>query len=384
MEFTESLHEKELRDAVAAVVRTFGDDYYPRKAAAGEPTDEVWRALGDGGFIGVNIPEEFGGGGCGLADLTTVCEATAAAGCPLLLMLVSSAICSEVISRYGSDEQRQRWLPSLAAGGTKMVFAITEPEAGSNSHRIGTTAKRDGDRWILRGTKYYISGVDEASAVLVVTRTGTDAQTGRAQLSLFIVDADAPGLVRQQLPVAAQLPEKQFTLFFDDVRVDSDRLIGSEGNGFAQVFHGLNPERITGAALCIGIGRYALDRAAEYARTRAVWGTPIGTHQGVAHALAKAKIEVETAALVTTRAAWLHDQGLPAGEAANMAKYAAAEAALAAVDAAIHTHGGNGLSVEYGLIPLWGLARLLRIAPVNREMILNYVAQHSLGLPKSY
>jgi alkylation response protein AidB-like acyl-CoA dehydrogenase len=184
--------------------------------------------------------------------------------------------------------------------------------------------------------------------------------------------------------VAAQLPEKQFTLFFDDVRVGPDRLVGSEGDGLVQVFHGLNPERITGAALCVGIGRYALSRAAEYARTRAVWGTPIGTHQGVAHALAKAKIEVETAALITARAAWLHDRGQPAGEAANMAKYAAAEAALAAVDAAIQTHGGNGMSVEYGLIPLWGLARVLRIAPVNREMVLNYVAQHSLGLPKSY
>ena len=154
--------------------------------------------------------------------------------------------------------------------------------------------------------------------------------------------------------------------------------------GFAQVFHGLNPERITGAALCVGVGRYALDRAAEYARTRTVWSEPIGAHQGVAHPLAKAKIEVEAAALLTARAAWLHDHGLPAGEASNMAKYAAAEAALAAVDAAIQTHGGNGLSTEYGLVPLWGMARLLRIAPVNREMILNYVAQHSLGLPRSY
>lgn len=384
MQFIESPHEQELRDAVGAVVRSFGDGYYARNAAAGTSTDEVWRALGKSGFIGVNVPEEFGGGGGGMADLTAVCEAAAGAGCPLLLILVSSAICAEVISRYGTNEQRRRWLPSLADGSAKMVFAITEPDAGSNSHRLDTTAARDGDSWILRGTKYYISGFDEAQTVLVVTRTGTDPRTGKAELSLFIVDTDAPGLVAQQLPVAAQLPEKQFTLFFDDVRVGADRVVGSEGNGLTQVFHGLNPERITGAALCVGIGRYALDRAAEYARTRAVWGAPIGSHQGVAHALAKAKIEIETAALITARAAWLHDQGEPAGEASNMAKYAAAEAALGAVDAAIQTHGGNGVSVEYGLIPLWGLARVLRIAPVNREMVLNYVAQHSLGLPKSY
>lgn len=384
MEFTETPHEAELRKAVAAVAADFGGRYYALKAAAGEPTTELWQALGHAGFIGVNIPEEYGGGGAGLAELAMVCEESAATGCPLLLLLVSAAICAEVISRYGTAEQRTRWLPPLATGAAKMVFAITEPDAGSNSHRVSTTARRDGDHWVLAGTKYYISGVDEAEAVLVVTRTGTDEQTGRAQLSLFIVDVDAPGLTSQQLPVAAQLPEKQYTLFFDDVHVGVDRLVGGEGDGFAQVFHGLNPERITGAAVCVGVGRYAVDRAAEYARTRTVWDSPIGAHQGVAHALAKAKIEVETAALVTARAAWLHDHGLPAGEAANMAKYAAAEAALAAVDAAIQTHGGNGLSVEYGLVPLWGMARLLRIAPVNREMILNYVAQHSLHLPKSY
>jgi alkylation response protein AidB-like acyl-CoA dehydrogenase len=198
------------------------------------------------------------------------------------------------------------------------------------------------------------------------------------------VDTDAPGLVKQPLPVSVMLPERQFTLHFDDVRVSRDRLVGVDGEGFAQIFHGLNPERVTGAAVCVGIGRYALKKAAEYAKTRVVWEQPIGAHQGVSHALAKAKIEVELAALMTARAAWLHDHGEPAGEAANMAKYAAAEAALAAVDAAIQTHGGNGLAVEYGLVPFWGLARLLRIAPVNREMILNYVAQHSLGLPRSY
>jgi alkylation response protein AidB-like acyl-CoA dehydrogenase len=168
------------------------------------------------------------------------------------------------------------------------------------------------------------------------------------------------------------------------VRVGPDQLVGDENDGFTQVFHGLNPERITGAAICVGIGRYALDRAAGYARGREVWGVPIGTHQGVSHPLAKAKIEVELAALMTAKAAWLHDHGQAAGEASNMAKYAAAEAALAAVDAAIQTHGGNGLAEEYGLVPLWSVARLLRIAPVNREMILNYVAGHSLGLPRSY
>jgi alkylation response protein AidB-like acyl-CoA dehydrogenase len=219
---------------------------------------------------------------------------------------------------------------------------------------------------------------------VVVARTGTDPATGKGLMSLFLVPTDSAGLVANELPVSASLPEKQYTLFFDDVRLDAGQLIGAENAGFQQVFHGLNPERITGAAICVGVGRRALAVASEYARNREVWGVPIGTHQGVSHALAKAKIEVDLAALMTAKAAWLHDHGLPAGEASNEAKYAAAEAAQAAVDAAIQTHGGNGMSTEFGLLPLWGITRLLRIAPVSAEMVLNYVAQHSLGLPRSY
>ncbi|WP_067656841.1 acyl-CoA dehydrogenase family protein [Nocardia harenae] len=383
MDFTEPAEHTALRAAVAGIAGTFGGDYYAAKAEAREPTTELWQALGRGGYIGINLPEEHGGGGAGLAELAIVCEEVAGAGCPLLLLLVSSAISGEVIARFGSDAQRKTWLPGLASGESKIVFAITEPDAGSNTHRLATTATRSGDDFVLRGQKYYISGVDEADAVLVVARTGTTA-TGAAELSLFLVDADAPGLVAQRLPVSVLLPEKQFTVFFDEVRVPRDRLVGVLGDGFQQAFHGLNPERITGAALCVGAGRYALRKGAEYARSRTVWKAPIGAHQGVAHALAEAKIALEQAALLTAKAAWLHDRRLAAGEAANMAKYAAAEAGLAAVDAAIQTHGGNGVSTEYGLIPLWGLVRLLRIAPVNREMILNYVAGHSLGLPRSY
>ena len=383
MDFAVTEEHRALRAAVAEIAAGFGGDYYARKAEAREFTSELWAALGKQGYVGVNVAEEYAGGGAGLTELAVVAEESAAQGCPLLLLLVSSAISGEVIGTYGTQEQRGRWLPRLATGDGRIVFAITEPDAGSNTHRLSTTAVRDGDEYVLRGQKYYISGVDEADAILVVTRTGTDP-AGHAALSLFVVDTDAPGLTAQPLPVSVALPERQFTLFFDDVRVPADRLIGVEGEGFRQVFHGLNPERVTGAALCVGIGRYALAKAAGYARDRVVWDAPIGSYQGVSHALAKAKIEVEQAALMTAKAAWLHDHGEPAGEASNMAKYAAAEAALSALDAAIQTHGGNGVSTEYGLIPLWGLARLLRIAPVSREMILNYVAQHSLGLPRSY
>jgi alkylation response protein AidB-like acyl-CoA dehydrogenase len=330
------------------------------------------------------VPAEYGGGGAGMAELAMVAEESAAAGCPLLTLLVSSAIGVEILRRHGSAEQKQEWLSKLADGGTKVVFAITEPDAGSNSHQLTTTARRDGDDYLISGQKYYISGVDEAAAIITVARTGTDPVSGKAQLSLFLVPVDAPGLSWNRLEVAAQIPDRQFTVFYDDVRVPAAALIGGESQGWVPLFDGLNPERITAAALGVGIGRYAVTTAADYARTRNVWGQSIGTHQGVSHPLAKAKIQVELAALMTAKAAWLYDNGLPAGEASNMAKYAAAEAAIAAVDAAIQVHGGNGLSVEYGLLPLWGMARLLRIAPVNSEMVLNYVAQHSLKLPKSY
>jgi alkylation response protein AidB-like acyl-CoA dehydrogenase len=384
MDFRLTPEQEMLQQAVAKVASGYGHAYFQQKASEGGKQDELWAALGDAGFLGVHLPERYGGGGMGIAELTIVCEEVAAAGCPLLLMLVSPAICATLIAKFGTEEQKTRWLPPMATGQSKMAFAITEPDAGSNSHNISTRAERDGDEWRLSGTKYYISGVDEADSILVVARTGTDDNTGRAKLSLFVVDTDVAGLGATHIPVEIAAPEKQFTLFFDNCLLSEDRLLGTEGDGLRQVFAGLNPERLMGAAVGCGIGRYALDKAAAYARDRSVWGRPIGTHQGISHPLAEAKVEVELARLMLAKAAWCYDHDEDAAEPANMAKYAAAEAALHALDQAIQTHGGNGLSSEYGLADLWGTARLLRTAPVSREMILNFVAQHSLHLPKSY
>jgi alkylation response protein AidB-like acyl-CoA dehydrogenase len=387
MDFSQSDEHQMLREAVSSIASKFGHEYYVKKAHADERTPELWNAMAEAGFLGVSVPEEFGGGGGGISELAIVQEELAAAGCPLLLIVVSPAICATIIAGFGTDAQKQRWLPRFATGELKMAFAITEPDAGSNSHNLALSATKDGDIYRLNGSKYYISGVDECEAILVVTRSGVDPDTGRGRLSLFVVDTDTPGLQKQVLPVEITAPEKQYTLFFDNVQVDADRLVGEEGEGLRQVFMGLNPERILSAATANGIGRYALDKAADYARSREVWGTPIARHQGISHPLAKVKIEVELARLMTDKAAWLCDfawDSPEAGEAANMAKYSAAEAALAALDQAIQTHGGNGMSSEYGLADMWGMIRLLRIAPVSREMILNFVAQHSLGLPKSY
>jgi alkylation response protein AidB-like acyl-CoA dehydrogenase len=386
VDFAETIDQIQLREAVRDVASQYGHAYYADKVRQGEKTDELWQALADLGFLSVHLPEEFGGGGAGIAELAIVCEEVAAVGCPLLLLLVSAAICAELIARFGTEEQKLQWLPGLA-GGRKMAFAITEPDAGSNSHRLSTVATRQGDSYRVNGTKTYISGVDEAEQLLVVTRTSVDESTGQGRLTLLIIDTDSPGLTRTLIPVEIASPEKQFTLFFDDVEVPVDRRLGDEDDGLRLVFFGLNPERITGAALATGIGRYALSKASEYARVRHVWGVPIGSHQGLSHPLATAKVELELARLMIAKAAWAHDSDADrkeAGEAANMAKYAAAEAGLHCLDAAIQTHGGNGMASEYGLADLWGLTRLLRIAPVSREMVLNYVAQHSLGLPRSY
>jgi alkylation response protein AidB-like acyl-CoA dehydrogenase len=384
VDFSPTQEQDLLRAAVSRLAASYGHRYFQEKTADGRKTDELWHELGDGGFLAVHLPEDYGGGGMGISELAIVCEEVAAAGCPLLMMLVSPAICGTLLSRYGTERQRATWLPPLASGREKMAFAITEPDAGSNSHRISTTARRDGDEWVLSGTKYFISGMDEAGAVLVVARTGTDEATGGARLSLFIVSSDARGLTTSPIAMEIRAPEKQFTIFFDDVPVGADRLLGDEGEGFRQVFAGLNPERLMSAAIASGIGRYALASASRYARERSIWGVPIGSHQGLAHPLAQAKIHLELARLMAQKAAWCFDNGVEAGEAANMAKYAAAEAALLALDQAIQTHGGNGLASETGLADLWGLARLMRTAPVSKEMILNFVAQHSLDLPKSY
>lgn len=385
MDFRESDERQALRDAVAALGGKYGAPYMREKTRAGEKTHELWSEAGRLGYLGVNIPTEHGGGGGGIGDLAAVCEELGAAGCPLLLMVVSPAICGSIISRFGADDQRKRWLPGIADGSHTMVFAITEPDAGSNAHHITTTGRRDGSEWVLAGQKVFISGVDEAQSVMVVART-EDARTGKLKPALYVVPTDAPGFTSQQIDMEIASPEKQFQLFFDDVRLPADALVGDEDAGLLQLFAGLNPERIMAAAFSLGIGRLALDRAVEYAKTRTVFKDPIGAHQAIAHPLAQCRIELEQAKLMTQKAAWLYDRGddMAAGEAANMAKYAAAEAAVRTVDAAVQTHGGNGLTAEYGVGALLAAARVARIAPVSREMILNFVAMHTLGLPKSY
>lgn len=372
----ETDEHKALRTAVAALGKRHGRDY---------DREQLWSEAAKLGYLGVNLPEEYGGGGGGIAELSLVLEELGAAGAPLLMMIVSPAICGTVIARFGTEAQKQEWLPALADGTRTMAFGITEPDAGSNSHRITTTAHRDGVDWLLTGRKVFVSGVDIADATLIVGRT-EDSRTGRLKPCLFIVPRDAPGFGRRWIEMELNAQEKQFELTLDDVRLPAEALVGDEDAGLLQLFAGLNPERIMTAAFAIGMGRYALSRAITYAKERTVWNTPIGAHQAIAHPLAQAHIDLELARLMMQKAAHLYDAGddVGAGEAANMAKYAAGEACVKAVDQAVHTLGGNGLTKEFGIASLITAARVARIAPVSREMILNYVSHQTLGLPKSY
>ncbi|WP_319455952.1 MULTISPECIES: acyl-CoA dehydrogenase family protein [unclassified Mycobacterium] len=375
---------KEIRQTVSGIVSRYGPEYFLERGRSGQGIEELWKDLGAAGLLGVHLPEEYGGGGGGMAEAVIVVEELAAHGMPMLIWVISPAICGNILSHHGSEQMKRDWLPDLADGSRKMAFGLTEPDAGSNSHKVATTARRTATGWTLSGSKYYISAVDQCDALLLVAKDVEHSTPEKSALSLFVVPTDSPGLQFQKIETSIVSPDSQFTVFLDDVEVGDDALIGEAGNGLRQVFAGLNPERILVGAICGGVGRYAIGKAADYAKQRQVWSTPIGAHQGIAHPLAEAHIAVELSRLATMRSAELFDAGQSAGEAANIAKFAASEAALKALDQAIQTHGGNGLAHEYGLSELWFITRLMRTAPVSREMVLNFVAQTSLGLPRSY
>ena len=354
---------------------------------------ELWDGFADVGLMGCLVPEEYGGNGAGLLALTVGFEEiTANAFSPGLLLV--TAMDSACLLKNGSPELKQKFLPGIADGSLKFCFAITEPDAGTNTFRLKTMARRDGDDYVLNGQKTFISGVDVADYMLVVART-TSAEDLEAQgkpksqgISLFVVDTKSPGLEKTPLKIGLSEELTQFHLFFDNMRVPADHLVGQEGNGVFAMFNSLNPERILAGAICAGMAEYALKKAVNYAKERKVFkDTPIGAYQSIAHPLAEVKINLEAVKLMTYRAAWAFDQGLnPAevGTYANMAKFLGAELAIKAVDAALETHGGVGFVEDTGLIGLWNGARLFKTAPVSREMLLNYVSEWNLGLPKSY
>jgi alkylation response protein AidB-like acyl-CoA dehydrogenase len=353
--------------------------------------DELWHDIADIGLLGCLIPSEYGGNGSGLMPLTVGFEQLVMEGFLPGLMLVT-AMDAACITKNASEDFKRRYLPKIADGSLKLCFAVTEPNAGTNTFRIETIARRDGDSYRINGQKTFITGVEHADYMLLVARTTpADQLNGRPKsegISLFLVDTKSAGLTKTRVPTPSNEGQSQWQLFFDDVIVPADQIVGEEGKAVQAMFNSLNCERVLAAAICNGMSQMCLDKSVAYAKERRVFkDTPIGAYQSIAHPLAEVKIQLEATRLMMYKAAWAADQGgnpLEVGTQANMAKFLAADLAVKAVDAALETHGGNGFSEDYGLVNMWYGARLLKTAPVSREMILNYVCEWNLGLPRSY
>lgn len=375
-----------VREATLGVSRKYDRSFWVDCARAGRFPDEIWEAMAAQGILGLGVPEEYGGSGAGVLPVVAAMETMSAEGIPVALFLLTS-FAREAILRHGTDQQRQRFVAPTTTGEERMCFAITEPDAGTNSFRIETTATKTADgTYRLNGQKIFISGADAADRMMVVARTTRAAEVTdrRRGMSLFVIDVDSDGLELQRQDIGILMPDGQFAVFFDDVAVPADRLIGEEDEGFRCLFDALNPERMLVSSWAIGLGDFVLRKAVEYARERAPFQSPIGSYQAIQHPLARSRASLDAARLMMYTAARIFDEGGDAAYFANAAKLLASEAAVATCDAAIQTFGGYSFTAEYDVATVWPMARLLRIAPINNEMILNYIGEHVLGLPRSY
>ena len=376
---------RDIREATRVVSEGFSREYMRECIDNHRFPQEAWEALGEYGLLGITIPEELGGTGGGQVELVALMEALAEAGL-VMPMLLLTGFARVPIIRHGTPDQIERFVEPTISGAQKLCFAITEPDAGTNSFAMSSLATPDGDGYRLTGRKVFISGAADADRMLVVARTQKAGEVERHTegMSLFVVDTDAPGVELQPLNIDVGWPERQYLVFFDDVALGADRLIGREGQGLAGMFEALNSERLLVTAMSVGLGNYALKKAVAYANERKPFGVPIGSYQALQHRLAEAKAELEAARLMMIQAAATFDAGGNAGAHANMAKLLGSRAAVKAVEAALQTHGGYGFDRDYDIITLWPSARLMEIAPINNEMLLNYIGEHVLGLPKSY
>jgi alkylation response protein AidB-like acyl-CoA dehydrogenase len=353
-----------------------------------ELPEELWQDFAELGLLGCLIPEQYGGNGMGLVAQSLGFESVTAAGLSPNVLLVNcmDAAC---IAKVGSETLKQRYLPGIADGSHRFCFAITEADAGSNAFAMKSFAERRGDRFVLNGSKVYISGFDVSEYMLLVARTTrSDEEDGHRGLTLFVVRTDSPGITHQLIPVSFSEGVNQYALYFDDVEIPEENVVGEVDGGAIAMFLSLNPERILAAAMCSGMSEYLVDSATHYARDRKVFaGAPIGSYQGVAHPLAECRIQHEAARMMMLKASWAFDAGWDArrvGSLANMSKFLCADSAMHSADVCIEVHGGNGFTEEYGFLDMYNGARLLKTAPVSREMILNFVSEWDLGLPKSY
>ena len=396
MDFELTDDQATIRQAVTELAAKFDDQYWMEKDAAHEFPTEFYDTLAAGGWLGVTTPEEYGGQGLGITEASLILEAVSASGGG---MNAASAIHLSIFGMHpvivhGSDAMKQETLPRIVNGDLHVCFGVTEPGAGLDTTRITTFARRDGDDpdadYLVNGRKVWISKAKESEKVLLLTRTTKFedlAEQGLKKtdgMTLFLTDLDRDHVDIRPIRKMGRNAVTSNELFIDDLRVPAAHRIGEEGHGFRYILDGLNPERMLVAAEALGLGRVALDRAVKYGNEREVFGRPIGMNQGLQFPLADSLARLDAAELVLRKATWLYDQGKPCAREANTAKYLCADAGFQAADRALQTHGGMGYSEEYHVARYFREARLLKIAPLSQEMVLNFLGSHVLGLPRSY
>lgn len=386
--FTPSEEHKAIVEAVERICAKYDDAFWAHTDETGTFPEEFVKDMAEGGWLGTAMPEEYGGAGLGLVEAALVMRTVAASGAGFS---AASAIHLNIfgpkpIEKFGTEAQKAELLPKIISGEHKMCFAVTEPDAGLETAAITTRATRTNDGYSITGRKIWTTSAQRADKVLILARTTPREEVARPTdgLSLFYCDFDRTAIDAKPIPKMGRKAVECNMLFIEDLKVPADRLIGEEGKGFRYILSGLNPERVLFAVEATGLGRAALDRAAQYAKDRVVFGRPIGMNQGIQHPLAKSWCELEAAELMAFKAAALFDAGLECGAEANAAKYLGAEAGYKACEAAVLAHGGMGYAKEYHVERMLRESMIARIAPVSREMILNYIGERVLGLPKSY
>jgi len=388
MDFSLTAEQEAIREAISSICRRFDDAYWLAKDKHGGFPEDFYQAIAQDGWLGICIPEDYGGSGLGITEAAIMMQAIGESGAG---MSGCSAVHMNIFGLnpvvvFGSEEQKRRMLPPVAGGKVKACFAVTEPDAGLNTTQLKTRAERRGDRYVVNGQKVWISTAQVADKLLLLARTTPLEQVKHKSdgLSLFYTDLQRKRIAVREIEKMGRNAVDSNELFIENLEVPIEDRIGEEGKGFDYILHGMNPERVLIAAEAVGLGLAAVARAAEYAKTRIVFDRPIGQNQGIQHPLAKCWMALEAARLMTMNAAWQYDRGLQAGAAANASKYLAAEAALEACQTALITHGGFGYAREFHVERYLRESFIPWIAPVSPHMILSYIAERVLGLPKSY
>jgi acyl-CoA dehydrogenase len=387
MDFALTESQELIRKEVGALARTFSLEYWLDKDTKAEYPDEFVRAFADNGWLGIMIPEEYGGAGLGVTEAALMLHEISASGAgtsgasPIHFYVFPPT----PIIKFGGVEMKRRYLPRISAGDIVMAFGVTEPNAGTDTSRIQTRAERRGDRWIVNGRKVWTTNAQHANKILLLARTADrDPQHPLKGMTLFFADLDRTAVTVRLIHKLGRAAVDSNEITIENLEVAHDDVVGTVGEGFYHLLESLNPERIVVGIEAVGIGRAALERAVQYAKERIVFDRPIGKNQAIAHPLAHAAAELDAAELMCLKAAWLFDHGRPCGREANTAKLLAAEAGFNACDAALQTFGGFGYAREFYVERLWREVRLYKIAPVSQQMALNYVSEHVLGLPRSY